>query len=53
MNCECYKKLWLAAVMVAVATTLVVAMVVIATILKAIHWYHAVPYISSCVGSLG
>ena len=39
INCECYKKLWLAAVMVAlVATTLVATMAVVATMLAAIQW---------------
>ena len=47
-NCECYRKLQLAAVMAAiVATTLV------ATMLVAIQWQHEALYISSFVGSLG
>ena len=39
MNCECYKKLRLVAVMEAmVATTLVATMVVASTMLPAIQW---------------
>ena len=53
-NCECYKKLRLAAVMAAaVATTLAAAIMGVATMLVAIQWQHAVLYISSCIGSLG
>ena len=53
-NCECYKKLRLAAVMaVAAATTLAVTMAVAAIMLAAMQWQCAAPYINSCVGSLG
>ena len=38
---------------VAVAKTLVAAIMAVATILVVIQWYHAALYISSCVGSLG
>ena len=39
MNYKCYKKLWLATVVVAlVATILAAEMVVVATILVAIQW---------------
>ena len=54
MNCKCYKKLELAAVMVAVvATMLAAAMTMVATMLEAIQWCCTVPYISSCIQSLG
>ena len=37
-NCECYKKLWLVAIMAAmVATTLAATMAAVATILEAIQ----------------
>ena len=36
-----------------VAKRLAATLVAVATVLKAIQWYHAALYISSCVGSLG
>ena len=53
-NCECYKKLRLAAVMAAAAaTTLAATMAAVAIILAAMQWLCAALYINSCVGSLG
>ena len=53
-NCEYYKKLWLVAVMVVGAATILAAEIaVVVIILAAIQWQHAVPYINSYVGSLG
>ena len=54
MNCECYKKLRLAAVVAEMgARTLVATIEAAAIMLVAIQWYHEAFYISSCVGSLG
>ena len=53
-NSECYKKLWLVAIMAATAaTTLAATIAAVATMLTAIQWQHAVLYISSCVESFG